>query len=780
MASDSSNAAVIASSQSGSAGICVLANELNWAALPSQPEVECTTAIVEAGSPQAEGVSIYLSYSFNETELCRCAAGYHGVGKSCTKTPKNTYTVTGNTKAPIACPANTLAPDEGSSNLDGCVCAPAYFKVAPGACARCPGATYRDSPGAIKAEDCTACPANMVTMGGAGGVSRSDCFCKEGMFSKDGSTCSSCPLATYAKPGGKGQCESCGFAHATTPVASATSYTECVCDSGFFHPCTGDGCSSSNYTEAEMKHNEFCRPCPNGMSCQGGFAPNSGLDSLHLQPAVLAGRMSLPTDPHSVYLCKPRERCAGGLPATCAGGYEGRVCGNCPEGSIAWGSECMTCGGLETFFIILFFVLATGVIVILHRVLAGHHSWKLTPSMTLKVSCDVLLIMLQILGVLFSVEILYPEGLYVFRALAATSHFFELNLPTIVPFACIFASASEYKNMGTYLVSTLALPILISLVFFLRLASSFAPQKYRWGYPCAYNLCGRLFTVLFLSQIFLTMHPFMCYSHPNGQSSVIKYPGTMCGETDHVIMCVIAVIMLLAAVAYVVYCSWIIKNLAKVVSATQGAQLEQYKFFIELLRLDRPKMWISQKIKEFLLALVLVIEPNVMPNQVMLFGIILSVFVVVQSRQWAWKAPFINLMYVSMQFCFLLLLVVIKGYSGAGHGSSNIYAEFTSVLAFICLFAMIGVPLCNIAMAGLEGQLFRVIIMHKPMEFKDVSAEWAKISNIKPEDLPAIIEDWEIYDLKMLKRCVQVMRPNTLVQHLHDAMHATDKQEGVV
>ena len=35
------------------------------------------------------------------------------------------------------------------------------------------------------------------------------------------------------------------------------------------------------------------------------------------------------------------------------------------------------------------------------------------------------------------------------------------------------------------------------------------------------------------------LQPLMCYQHPNQQYSLLKYPDTLCGSDDHVVMTVI-------------------------------------------------------------------------------------------------------------------------------------------------------------------------------------------------------------------------------------------------
>ena len=40
----------------------------------------------------------------------------------------------------------------------------------------------------------------------------------------------------------------------------------------------------------------------------------------------------------------------------------------------------------------------------------------------------------------------------------------------------------------------------------------------------------------------VAVKPMMCYSHPNGRSSVLEYPSTFCGESTQLQMVVLGVV----------------------------------------------------------------------------------------------------------------------------------------------------------------------------------------------------------------------------------------------
>ena len=58
-----------------------------------------------------------------------------------------------------------------------------------------------------------------------------------------------------------------------------------------------------------------------------------------------------------------------------------------------------------------------------------------------------------------------------------------------------------------------------------------------WGEPWKLNrvisTIGMLFAAGFGTMAAVAMQPFMCYQHPNGRSSLLKYPGVVCGSAQH-------------------------------------------------------------------------------------------------------------------------------------------------------------------------------------------------------------------------------------------------------
>lgn len=57
-------------------------------------------------------------------------------------------------------------------------------------------------------------------------------------------------------------------------------------------------------------------------------------------------------------------------------------------------------------------------------------------------------------------------------------------------------------------------------------------ESYAWTWPRTFNIIGLLLQVGFSTASAVVMQPLMCYRHPNGMRSLLKYPNVMCGESE--------------------------------------------------------------------------------------------------------------------------------------------------------------------------------------------------------------------------------------------------------
>ena len=89
------------------------------------------------------------------------------------------------------------------------------------------------------------------------------------------------------------------------------------------------------------------------------------------------------------------------------------------------------------------------------------------------------------------------------------------------------------------------------------LLSKLLPANRRWNGSKTVSTCGAFLQVGFSTMSATSLAPMMCYKHPNGLRSVLKYPDIICGSDEHTAMLVIGWILLIVFVlGFVTLCTF--------------------------------------------------------------------------------------------------------------------------------------------------------------------------------------------------------------------------------
>jgi hypothetical protein len=193
-----------------------------------------------------------------------------------------------------ACPANSLLPSSGASNISDCVCEAGFREqAAPHGCEECAAGAYCPGRGEQRpcnrswssagASTCTACAVNSMPLLAEGMTTPTQCQCRPGSAGTHDSncslcpagkfqahfldydvssgaqtavsvTCQQCPAGQYQPVAGSTACLACP-AHAAAPAGS-DGITDCLCRPGFYSTLSNEG--------------DTCLECPAGFFCEGG------------------------------------------------------------------------------------------------------------------------------------------------------------------------------------------------------------------------------------------------------------------------------------------------------------------------------------------------------------------------------------------------------------------------------------------------------------------------------------------------------------------------------
>jgi len=306
-------------------------------------------------------------------------------------------------------------------------------------------------------------------------------------------------------------------------------------------------------------------------------------------------------------------------------------------------------------------------------------------------------------------------------------------------------------------------------------------EAYSWTWPKTFNIIGLLLQVGFSTTSALVLQPMMCYSHPNGMRSLLKYPNVMCGESEQgallAVGMVTGVIFVLAfyagcVVAALKIPSWSLRRKADLVMS--------FRFLMSNFRLNRWWFGLLVMARGFCFGLTIVIATDTPAAQTSLASLVLVIYGFLQAVTWPWKASLINVADVLLSSAMLLLVgrtkmkeVVVAG----EHDDWNFIRIFTLVILIgiaITITLMLAVSLCAILFyffSSTEGEakkrkMSRLTNLGKlPLLDTLALALQDTGKTIQDSDVNELIENLaEInhYDLKVILQAIQILTTEVL------------------
>ena len=122
--------------------------------------------------------------------------------------------------------------------------------------------------------------------------------------------------------------------------------------------------------------------------------------------------------------------------------------------------------------------------------------------------------------------------------------------------------------------------------------------------------------VFYISVLTAVLGPFQCVENPNGLSTLASYQAVICWDTDeHTQMVVIAFVALLAPLAFLAHCVWVVIRYPAKMREGDIAFLRSYAFLFFRFRSEVFWFSLSHILRSLLLALAPVV-PNTMTQLV--------------------------------------------------------------------------------------------------------------------------------------------------------------------
>eukprot|EP00913_Durusdinium_trenchii_P016816 g15806.t1 len=284
---------------------------------------------------------------------------------------------------------------------------------------------------------------------------------------------------------------------------------------------------------------------------------------------------------------------------------------------------------------------------------------KATVLFATTASVGLLVMSMQNLGLIGMMTIDWPESLKgrldgVPPSIFGVCQFLLLDIDSY-GFSCIAGSNPTIR----YLLSVLIFPVGVLWLTGCFCTSKLLPAKYHWNGSKVCSTIGAFMQMSFSTMSAASLAPMMCYKHPNGLRSVLKYPDVICGSEEAgrahslgMLGCFERLFDRCATLQYdmrdATVPHWSVRRRDAFVAAV--------RFLVFRFRLDAWWFGVPLLVRGPLLSLPVVLATDYPPVQIVSIAMILSSFLVGQMIFWPWKVPMLNLSDCIVSFCVTLLV----------------------------------------------------------------------------------------------------------------------------
>lgn len=109
-------------------------------------------------------------------------------------------------------------------------------------------------------------------------------------------------------------------------------------------------------------------------------------------------------------------------------------------------------------------------------------------------------------------------------------------------------------------------------------------NKLTWEWRKVISLIGNTLQTAFTTMTSLALVPFMCFKHPLGKYSVLKYPDIFCGSSEHTLMHWAGASLILLATAFVSFCAFGAVKAPALAANPTKRELEMFTFLLHRFR----------------------------------------------------------------------------------------------------------------------------------------------------------------------------------------------------
>ncbi|CAE7690883.1 unnamed protein product [Symbiodinium sp. CCMP2592] len=546
--------------------------------------------------------------------------------------------------------------------------------------------------------------------------------------------------------------------------------TKCSPGFGLYDTAQDCGCPTGYIDASSSTANLSCIECGEGLDCPAlatlqGLRSGSSKIGPEFVASILPGFYSSMAEPLELYRCVEAAagtRCPGGIPATCTGLLSNTACTDCPSGK-HWdrsGGQCEECTPWQQLGWILAVAVMLSGLVMVYYMMTAQQTAKASVLFTTTCAFGMTISSLQSVGIIGTMTVRVPEGL---KAIYAFLQVFLLDFDNFA-FSCVAGGSARAR----YIVSVLVFPGAACWLVCCHYASRLLPKKLQWEGSKTKSTTGALLQLAFSTMSTISMAPMMCFSHPNGVFSLLKYPSITCGTEDHTVMLIFGVLLLLLGVmGFLAVCTYAVIVVPSWSRNGLHANVKAFRFLLFRFRLDSWWFGLLLLLRGPMMSLPIALATDYPPVQVMSVMLVFLVILIIQANAWPWKVPLLNVLDCFIGFCITMLVASTSLYLGGLEGSMKDFADGVgSVImgmmgaAVTLLFVMTVTALTFRAALGGQQELIAFNLQRTPaptLVAETVQSMSAQLAKMDRAGLVKALSAMGVYDSNLLLASVSLL-----------------------
>ena len=385
---------------------------------------------------------------------------------------------------------------------------------------------------------------------------------------------------------------------------------------------------------------------------------------------------------------------------------------------------------------------------------------KATVLFATTASVGMLVMSMQNMGLIGMMTVAWPDDL---NGIFSICQFLLLDIDSY-GFSCIAGQSSPIR----YILSAAIFPLGVCWLALCWAVSQLLPKKRRWELSKVVSCSGAFLQVGFSTMSATSLAPMMCYLHPNGQRSILKYPDVICGSSDHDVMLIFGWLLLsIFVLGFVAVCGFAAFMVPSWSARRKDRLVASVRFLVFRFRLDSWWFGVPLLVRGPLLSLPVVLATDYPPVQIMTITGVMAVFLVMLMLAWPWKVPMLNLTDCVVTFCITLLVTTSSLFLPPVEGPMKAFAHGISTAMLSGIGVAMGIMCCMTvsaliyrgAMGGKkELRIFNLGKVTNSSKLAGKVKELAtELERIEQSDLVTKISGLSVFDMNKITACITLL-----------------------